>query len=348
MQIKIKITKQQVKALRDRLSVSKQNGNFSETQRIVGLMMLAAGVSINDICDQLGVGDRTIRNWIQRFMLGGINGVFDKKRSGRPPKMTKTQRRALARIIERGPEKYGFLSACWRTPLIQEVVQAEFGISYSARYISELLKSMGFSYQRAQVVSASRDPEERQRWQDKTLPGLIKKAKRKGGYLFFGDECSFPQWATISYTWAKVGVTPTIKTSGSRKSYKVFGVIDYFSGRFISKGTTERLNSDSYIDFLKEILRRTVKHVFLIQDGAQYHKSKKVKNFISENKSRLTVETLPAYSPDYNPIEKLWKKIKQEGTHLKYFPKFDDLINTVEETLDNFHRMRGEIITLFG
>ena len=53
-------------------------------------MMLAAGVSINDICDQLGVGDRTIRNWIQRFMLGGINGVFDKKRSGRPPKMTKT------------------------------------------------------------------------------------------------------------------------------------------------------------------------------------------------------------------------------------------------------------------
>jgi transposase len=64
----------------------------------------AAGFSIKDICDQLGVAGRTIGNWIQRFMLGGINGLFDKKRSGRPPKMTKTQRRTLAKIIERGPK----------------------------------------------------------------------------------------------------------------------------------------------------------------------------------------------------------------------------------------------------
>jgi transposase len=58
-----------------------------------------------------------------------------------------------------------------------------------------------------------------------------------------------------------------------------------------------------------------------------------MKRFFTERQNRLTVCNLPSYSPDYNPIEKLWKKVKKDGTHLHYFPTFQDLVEKVEDTL---------------
>ena len=54
--------------------------------------------------------------------------------------------------------------------------------------------------------------------------------------LLFGDEASFPQWGTLSYTWAPVGEQPKIKTSGKRKGYKVFGLIEYLTGQLFYQG----------------------------------------------------------------------------------------------------------------
>jgi len=58
-------------------------------------------------------------------------------------------------------------------------------------------------------------------------------------------------------------------------------------------------------------VKKTRKHIILIQDGAPYHKSKAMKDFFEKYSNRITVYRLPSYSPDYNPIEMLWKKIKQ-------------------------------------
>jgi transposase len=69
--------------------------------------------------------------------------------------------------------------------------------------------------------------------------------------------------------------------------------------------------------------------------------------FFEDNSARLTVYRLPSYSPDYNPIEKLWKKVKEKGTHLHYFPTFEDLKNKVEETLLLFKNAPKEVLSLF-
>ena len=85
-----------------------------------------------------------------------------------------------------------------------------------------------------------------------------------------------------------------------------------------------------------------------MQDGAPYHTSKEMKAFFKQNKYQLTVYQLPTFSPDYNPIEKLWKKIKQAGTHLQYFPTFDSLILKVEDMLELFSNTKKEVLALFG
>ena len=70
--------------------------------------------------------------------------------------------------------------------------------------------------------------------------------------------------------------------------------------------------------------------------------------FFEVHKDRLTVYNLPSYSPDYNSIEKLWKKVKEKGTHLHYFPTFQALKNKVEEVLLYFENIKQEVLALFG
>jgi transposase len=277
----------------------------------------------------------------------GPSGLKSQKGPGRKPKLTKSQRKELDKLITEGPAASGFPGACWRSPMIQQLILKKFGVFYAVAYIAQLLKNMGFSFQKAKFVSDHKDTAKRKEWLEKKWPEILKLAKEKSAHILFGDEASFPQWGSLTYTWAKKGQQPIVKTSGIRKGYKVFGLIDYFTGHFFCKGHEGRFNSESYASFLKEVMSQTKKHIILIQDGARYHTSKAMKKFFAQHSNRITVYQLPSYSPDYNPIEKLWKKIKEKEIHLHYFPNFDSLKNKVEEALLHFKDLQNEILSLF-
>ena len=131
-------------------------------------------------------------------------------------------------------------------------------------------------------------------------------------------------------------------------TYKVFGLVEYFTGRFLYKAQEGRLNSAAYIAFLSEVLEKTDKHLVIVQDGASYHWSKAVMEFIEAHAARITQYRLPPYSPDFNPIEKLWRRVKSGETHLQYFPTFEALTQRVNEALLKFVNIGQEIMSIFG
>jgi transposase len=206
---------------------------------------------------------------------------------------------------------------------------------------------MGFSFQKARFVSDHLNQEKRREWIEKKFPEILAEAQRKQASLLFGDEASFPQWGTLGYTWSRKGSQPTVETSGKRKGYKVFGMIDYFTGKFYYQCQEERLNSETYARFLAGLLAGTQQHLIVIQDGARYHTSQAMQEFFAQHQDRLTVYQLPSYSPEYNPIEKLWKKVKEKGTHLHYFPTFESLKAKVHESLMQFENTQEEVLSLF-
>jgi transposase len=232
--------------------------------------------------------------------------------------------------------------------MIQDLIWRQFGVEYHPHYLCTLLKNMGFSYQKARFVSDHLNLAKRLEWRQTKWPQILRNARQKKALLLFGDEASFAQWGSLSYTWAPKGQQPEVPTSGKRKGYKIFGLIDYFSGQFFYKSQTGRFNSESYAAFLLDVLAQTKKHVIVIQDGARYHTSKAMQQFFDAHADRLTIEQLPAYSPDFNPIEHLWKKVKREATHLKYFPEFTDLQQEVDRALLHFAQTPSEITVLMA
>lgn len=327
---------------------ARNRGDLNTYKRIMAILGVAANHPGTTVCAILGVCDESLRRWVRAFVLEGPEGLVAGKSSGRPPKLSKSQKRELDALITEGPQAAGFPGGCWRSPMIQSLIEERFGVLYSVHYIAQLLKNRGFSYQKAAFVADHKDPEKRSAWLSQRWFEIKELAAKKNAHILFGDEASFPQWGSLTYTWAKKGIQPVVKTSGTRKAYKVFGLIEYFTGRFFSKAHDGRFNSESYMLFLKEVLRKTRKHLILIHDGATYHTSKAMKTFFHQHADRITVYDLPSYSPDYNPIEKLWKKIKQKEVHLHYFPTFESLKEKVEEALLHFENLKEEILVLFG
>lgn len=334
------------KEVERQLKTAQHLGNLRQVKYLLAILAVLDGQSCAQVAGVLRVHEKTVATWVGVFCCYGIKGAPRQKSTGRPPTLTPTQKAELATLIDEGPVKAGCSGACWRSPMIQQMIYDRFGVCYNVFYIAQLLKNLGFSFQKAAFVSDHLDEDKRKAWRTTTWPQILRLAHARKALLLFGDEASFPQWGTLTYTWARRGQQPKGKTCGKRKGYKVFGLIEYFTGRLFYQGQEGRLNSAAYMAFLTRVLEQTTQPLILIQDGAKYHTSTETKAFFAQQATRLQVFQLPTYSPDYNPIEKLWKKIKQQDTHLHYFPTFEALTNKVEQALLKFTNTPEDILAL--
>ena len=107
--------------------------------------------------------------------------------------------------------------------------------------------------------------------------------------------------------WFLKGSKPVVKTIHGKGRLSVFGALS--KEEFSAQMTEEKCNNETYLQFLKSLLRKFEK-ILIVVDGASYHFEKEhMQEFYEEKKDVLKVIQLPAYSPELNPIEQTWKKV---------------------------------------
>jgi transposase len=347
--LRIQVSAATVKALHARLRQAYRKDDVRLVRRTTVLIdLLVHHVPMAVLCERWDLSSSCLYDWQRAFLLHGMESLHYRHSGGRRPKLTPRQKKRLVELLEAGPQVVGCETACWTSVLLRVLIWREFGVLYNRQYVCTLLHNLGFSFQKARFVSDHLDAAKRLAWLQDQWPAIVRAAKRCKGLILFEDEASFAQWGSLSYTWARRGRQPEVPTSGKRKGYKVFGAIDYFSGRLFFQGIEGRFNSESYQAFLQMILAQTTQHLFLIHDGARYHTSAATQTFLAAHRDRITAEPLPSYSPDYNPIEFLWKQTKQRATHNKYFKEFIALTVSVDKALAYFATHPDTVLGLFG
>ncbi len=319
-------------------------------KRITALQWLACGQAPKLIAARLEVATSTVYAWLSAFLHKGEAALEYGPKKGRPARLSQPQLQELKAKLEAGPTGCGYATGLWNAALVAQLIEQEFGQRFHPRYVAALLGKLGFSYQKARFESDHLDPLRRAEWLEKEWPSIVNKARAERALLLFGDEASFAQWGSLSYTWAVKGQQPVVATTGIRRGYKVFGMLDYFTGQLFYQGHTDKFKAETYCDFLRMVLEHTKPDhkVIIVQDGARYHTARTTKEFVAAHADRLEVYQLPAYSPDYNPIEHLWRRVKRAATHNRYFATFEALVAGVEAALQDLLAKPGEVKALAG
>lgn len=147
--------------------------------------------------------------------------------------------------------------------------------------------------------------------------------------IVFTDEVFFRQEPTLYQTWGRRGFQPEILSMGRRNTQKFFGALTLNPVRF-SYHQSEVFNTDTYISFLDGLVDANPEHkLLIIHDNAKYHKNDDVQDWISENNDSIDGYLLPSYSPEFNAIEYLWKWVRLNYTHNRYFVTVKELLSTV-------------------
>ena len=349
MCIRIQRSRATVKDLHSRLQHAYRRDEVRLVRRTTVLIdLLVHHVPVAVLCERWGLSPACLYNWQKALLLRGLDSLVYGHGGGRRPQLSPRQKQRVVELIEAGPLVVGCETACWTSVLIRVLIWRAFGVLYNCQYVCTLLHNLGFSFHKARLVSDHLDAARRQHWLQQEWPRILRAAQRQKGLMLFEDEASVAQWGSLSDTWARRGQQPEVKTSGKRKGYKVLGAIAYGSGRLFYQGIEGRFTSASYQAFLTMILAQTTEHVLLIHDGARYHTSQATQQFFAAHADRLTVHPLPSYSPDYNPIEYLWKKTKKRATHNQYFETFVLLTVSVDKALAYFATHPDTVLELFG
>ena len=128
---------------------------------------------------------------------------------------------------------------------------------------------------------------------------------------------------------------PVLLHAPTRKSVACFGAASLRTGKLVT--TFEpKFNAESFQRFLELLLihRPRGKRLTLVLDNAKYHHARALQPWLHQHRKRLTLLFLPPYSPELNPIERVWKLTRRLATHNRHFPMLDDILNAVRERFE--------------
>lgn len=155
----------------------------------------------------------------------------------------------------------------------------------------------------------------------------------------FEDEASFWLDGTLYRTWARIGVQPRVDTYGERKTAHIFGAVSLDRADFAYQ-FTDVFNGETFWGFLKRLVRRFApRKVFLIIDNAPYHwVCDAGKEWLKKNSDKIELHRLPAYSPEFNPMEPVWKETRKRTTHNRFYATTPERDGALRKTFSDFQR----------
>ncbi len=135
-----------------------------EQRRFRALQLLRQGLEPYVVAERLGVDRRSVRRWNRAYRRQGKAGLKAQPASGRPPKLTASQRSTLVGWILQGAEACGFATALWTCRRIAHLIRQRFHVDYHPDHVGRLLRSCGLTPQRPQVRAKERNDQRVRVW----------------------------------------------------------------------------------------------------------------------------------------------------------------------------------------
>jgi len=319
-----KLSPHQRAALEHRLKHPK---DYSERNRLCVILGYDEGISTQNLAKTLRISLFTVQEYLREY--DSQDKTSSSPRGGSESKLSQNQTEALLKhLLEKTYLKVKGIVA---------YVHDQYGVRYSRSGMTDWLIQHGFTYKRPKKVPGKLDPEKQRVFieQYEALKQNIKPDEE----IYFIDAVHPEHQSQAVCGWIKKGVQKTLQTSGKQLRLHFVGAL-CLSGMKIFTEEYETVDADAMIDFFKKLEKQTAARVIhVILDNARSNKNKKLEEYL--NFSRVKVHYLPPYSPNLNPIERLWKIMRENTVYNRYY---ETSVNFFEE-IRKFFQEKIPILT---
>jgi transposase len=311
-------------------------------QRLTAVLTIAEGKSREEVAHLLGIGLSQLGEWLRVYRNKGLDALCILHYKGDPGKLTAGQ-------VDQLKEKVS--SGCFRSSdQIRQWLQDTFSVSYTSSGVKDLLRRIGVSYHKVSGFLWKADPD-KQRAFVKRVARHKREAESPGAprtRRYYVDACH-PVWGLdlVFCCWLLVGQRLLVGMGSGRKRLNILGAYCPDDHEYIDyRLTRDNINGEQFVNFLRLLLslHPEVERFILYVDGARYYNSPVVKAWLKRHPQFL-LSGIPAYSPNVNLIERLWKFMRAKAL-CRWHKTFDDMQTAVSEVMDHLEDYRGELQTL--
>jgi transposase len=285
-----------------------------QVHRVQAISLVMDGWSRAEAAAFACVDRQTLRDWVERYNEYGVDGLATLTSPGRPRLLTPSQAGELRQLVTSGPDLDKDGVARWRC--VDLVKQSAFRFCVREVHPSTMakwLRRLRLTKMTARPFHPKKDEAAQVAFKEnyKTivqaeLPDEVMQDGRPIE-VWFQDEARVGQQGTLSRMWAPIGSRPAMVRDNRRANAYIYGAI--CPCRQVGAALVmETANTEAMNEHLKAISAQVAPgaHAVLICDGAGWHaKSKEI-----AVPSNVTLVTLPAYSPELNPMENVWQFLR--------------------------------------
>jgi transposase len=304
------------------------------------VLQLARGAPVQSIAENLHVARSTIYRVAQRFGQWGWVGLADRREDNRPSGVDEFFLLTLREAVGGSPQDYGWSRPTWTQELLCEVLAQQAGLRVSQATMSRCLRTIGARLGRPRAVVGCPWPASRKNRHAQRLRRLIADLPSDEVALY-ADEVDIHLNPKIGHDWMLPGQQKLVITPGQNVKRHVAGALNARTGRMHWVSATHK-RSGLFIDLLRQLSRAyaAMRMIHVIVDNYGIHSSRQTQLTLV-SLPRIRLHFLPPYSPDLNPIERVWLDLHAEVTRNHRCAAIDDLMSEVADYLTYRNRQRS-------
>ncbi|RPJ18639.1 MAG: IS630 family transposase [Desulfobacteraceae bacterium] len=297
-------------------------GSTETAIRCTAIQMLLAGADRELVCSSLLVTNRALRKWINSFNDSGVDGLIVKKRPGRMTIIKDQQALELSDLIDQ-PQQAD--RTFWTARAFHGYISKQYQVECSYETVVRFFHRQGFALKTPQPWSDKQDQQLREAF----LVELEQLYNQPDADVWFADESGFEGDPRPRKRWDKKGRKTRVTKNGGHLRMNVIGMVCPRTGQFfaIEASHSDSVTYQAFLDEASKTISFQRATNVLIMDNASWHRRK------TADWHGWQPKYLPPYSPDLNPIERIWLKMKARWFNNHVCKNEEELIDRLDQAI---------------
>jgi transposase len=296
---------------------ARETKDKDEHIRLCVILAKSEGMSIELIAQAHRISIQSVYRYVAEYQAE--KKTKHDQRGGSQSKLTAEQTNELIEHIKNTTYLYA--------KHICSYVKMKYGIEYTVSGITFWLKEQGFVYKKPIKVPGKLDPEKQEAFIQ--TYEVLKESLKPDEEIFFMDAVHPEFQSKAVCGWIKSGEIKTLPTTSAQYRMHFIGALA-LEGMKVFAQEYEAVDADNMVTFFQALESfSSAKVIHVICDNGRSNKNKKIEEYLKT--SRIKVHYLPPYSPNLNPIERLWKVLREKKTYNKYYEKFADFKKEINQ-----------------